>query len=164
MNKRTTTLLAYGVPVLLAAGAFLAFESRSAGGYSEGALVAEQNRYDFGEISMLGGDVAHDFILVNEGPEPVRIQKAYTSCMCTTVVLLDETGKERGAFGMQGHGGSSSPNLAVSPGGRVRARAVFDPAAHGPAGVGLAERSVYLETDSAVVPKVELSFRAVVKR
>lgn len=163
MKKRTTTLLAYGLPLLLVAGVFVAFQSRSSGGYSEGRLVAEERRYDFGEIQMYEGDVSRDFVLVNEGPEAVRIQKAYTSCMCTTVVLLDETGNERGRFGMQGHSASSS-NLTVAPGGRVTARAVFDPASHGPSGVGLAERSIYLETDSASSPKIELSFRAVVKR
>lgn len=157
-------MLAYGLPVFLVVGAFLTLQSRSAGGYSEGKLTAEVNRYDFGEIQMFEGDVSRDFTLKNEGPEPVRIQKAYTSCMCTTVVLLDETGKERGSYGMQGHGGSTLPNLVVQSGDTITAKVVFDPSAHGPAGVGLAERSIYLETDSASSPKVELSFRAVVKR
>ena len=42
--------------------------------------------------------------------------------------------------------------------------AVFDPAAHGPSGVGLAQRYVYLETNSAKSPKLEISFQAMVTR
>jgi len=63
---------------------------------------------------------------------------------------------------MPGHAGPSKTNITVKPGESVVVETIFDPAAHGPSGVGLAERSVYLESNSQKSPKLELKFSAVV--
>lgn len=134
--------------------------------YSAGVIAALENNFDFDTISMSAGKVSHRFEIQNNGAEPVRIEKVFTSCMCTTAFIADSAGNRYGEFGMPGHGHSSSPktNIEVKPGETVFVDAVFDPAAHGPSGVGLAERSVYLETNSRQSPKIELLFRATVTR
>ncbi|MFH1769655.1 MAG: DUF1573 domain-containing protein [Parcubacteria group bacterium] len=129
--------------------------------YSASALTVTEKSFDFDTISMEEGKVYHKFELKNEGIESVSIIKAYTSCMCTEVLITNEAGDERGPFGMQGHG-IASTNLEVGVGESVTVEAIFDPAAHGPSGVGFAERSIYLETNSSVEPKVELTFQAMV--
>lgn len=129
-----------------------------------GILTVEEARFDFGIISMKNGDVSHVFEIKNDGAEPVIIEKIYTSCMCTIAYITDSSGKRYGGFGMPGHGLFSGTNIAVRPGESATVEAIFDPKAHGPSGVGLAERSIYLETNSVKLPKLELSFRATVVR
>lgn len=62
---------------------------------------------------------------------------------------------------MQGHGGVIPKiNVEVQPGETAEIEAVFDPAAHGPQGVGKVRRAVYVETDSSDTPEIQLSFEA----
>lgn len=130
---------------------------------SAGFLAAVENDFDFGTISMRNGKVSHKFEIKNDGTEPLTINKIYTSCMCTTVTIMDSAGKNYGIFGMPGHGGAASrANIKLDVGKSLTAEAVFDPAAHGPSGVGLAQRTIYLETDSATSPSLELNFTATV--
>jgi hypothetical protein len=121
---------------------------------SAGMLVSQEQFFDFGMIKMKDGLVRKDFILA--------INKVYTSCMCTTAIITAKDGKKSGPFGMPGHGGLSNDQVTVQPGDQVTLQAIFDPAAHGPAGVGRADRTVYLETNSTTAPKVELNFTATV--
>jgi len=126
------------------------------------AVSVLENDWDFGGISMKDGVVTHNFEIKNEGTEPIVIKKVFTSCGCTTAFVIDASGKKHGKFGMPGHGLPSKTNIVIGPGGTATVEAVYDPAAHGPAGVGLARRSIYLETNSAVSPKVEVRFSALV--
>jgi len=136
--------------------------SSSNSDYSAGIISVIENEFDFGEISMSNGVVKHNFVLKNEGEESLKIGKIYTSCMCTTAFLTDSSGETTGPFGMSGHGVLKYANVEVSPGKEITIEANFDPAAHGPSGVGLAERSVYFETNSSKSPKGELKFKATV--
>ncbi|MBI2039254.1 MAG: DUF1573 domain-containing protein [Candidatus Niyogibacteria bacterium] len=131
---------------------------------SRSALSAEEADFDFGTISMAAGNVSHAFRVKNAGSEPIAIEKMYTSCMCTTATLT-KGAQTFGPYGMPGHN-SFIPrmNETLGPNAEAVIEAVFDPAAHGPAGVGLAERSVYIETNSAGAPTLELTFRAEVTR
>lgn len=127
---------------------------------SNGALsVMGENRYDFGSISMASGNVQREFKIKNAGNEPVTITKLYTSCMCTTAAL-SVGGRRLGPFGMPGHGAVPRVDQVISPDEEAVIEVVFDPAAHGPAGVGRIERVVTVE-NSAGRP-IELSFAAVV--
>ncbi len=166
MNKKNKKLL-----IIFAAAAVVlavAFLTQKGGGsenpskYSASALTALENFFDFKTIAMKDGKVSHRFEVKNEGQEPVRIEKIYTSCMCTEASIIDGQGKNWGTFGMPGHAGPSKTNITVKPGESVVVETIFDPAAHGPSGVGLAERSVYLESNSQKSPKIELKFSAVV--
>ncbi|MBI3019889.1 MAG: DUF1573 domain-containing protein [Parcubacteria group bacterium] len=126
-------------------------------------LLAGEDFFDFGTISMRNGKVSSVFSVQNDGETPMMIQSVYTSCMCTEAFISDTVGKKHGPFGMPGHT-SPRTDIEVGAGETVSVEAVFDPAAHGPSGVGLAERSIYLETNSATQPRVELRFKAVVTR
>lgn len=125
----------------------------------EALIVEEANNYDFGTISMAAGVVTREFRIKNSGNEPVTINKMYTSCMCTTATL--SVGEKRlGPFGMPGHGTVPRIDQAINPNEEAVVAVVFDPAAHGPAGVGRIQRVVTIE-NSAGRP-IELSFAAMV--
>lgn len=125
-----------------------------------GTLVVEESgTYDFGSISMKAGNVLHQFRIKNTGNESATIQKMYTSCMCTTAEFKAH-GKTFGPYGMPGHGFIPSINEAILPGEEATIDIVFDPAAHGPAGVGRIQRTVTVENNAG--HPIELMFSAMV--
>lgn len=123
-----------------------------------GALVPAESFYDFSTISMAAGKVSHVFKIKNSGTNPVRVKKMYTSCMCTTAMLITKDGKV-GPFGMPGHMAIPIISQIITPNEEASVEAVFDPAAHGPAGVGKVRRTIYIETDGQKEP-LELTFEA----
>jgi len=114
---------------------------------TEGTFVSGAQVFSFGKVSMRDGVVRHDFKLKNDSGEAMRITSVSTSCMCTKAVVVAPDGEKQGPFGMPGHGGSSSADIAVPAGEEVTVQVVFDPAAHGPAGVGRVSREIGLTTD-----------------
>ncbi len=120
-------------------------------------LSASQPSFDFGTISMSAGTVTHQYRIVNGGSEPIVVGKLYTSCMCTEAKLIVGI-RQYGPYGMPGHSPIPAINQTIAPGERAIIETVFDPAAHGPAGVGPIERVVTLE-NSAGRP-LELFFAA----
>lgn len=131
----------------------------SAANKSNSRLTATQTKFSFGPISMASGKVKHRYPITNVGTEPVVISKLYTSCMCTTAALV-KGGKAGEAFGMPGHTPIPTINVPIRPGEEAFVEVVFDPAAHGPAGVGPIERVVTLENNSG--QPLELAFAALV--
>lgn len=115
--------------------------------------------YDFGPVSMARGKVSYDFRVTNSGTEPVTIRKMYTSCMCTVARLTTREGTI-GPVGMPGHGFVPNIDRVIAPGETAVVTATFDPAAHGPAGIGRIDRTVILERDAGL--PVELAFSATV--
>ena len=126
---------------------------------SGGTLGVEETSFDFGAISMAAGIVKHAFKIKNTSNEPITIGKMYTSCMCTTAILM--TGdKQFGPYGMPGHGFIPKINAAMNPGEEATVEIVFDPAAHGPAGVGRIQRTITIENNAG--QSLELGFTALV--
>lgn len=121
--------------------------------------VIGDDSFDFGSISMAAGNVSKLFTVKNSGTEPVLVKSVYTSCMCTAATFTLGT-DTFGPFGMPGHGVVPMLNKSLAPGEEAVVDVVFDPAAHGPAGVGLIKRVVVLENDSG--DPVQLKFSAVV--
>lgn len=144
------------------AGAENSEDSKSTdGAYSAGILTALEDDFNFGTIRMKDGDVSHKFLLKNNSDEVIRIESVSTSCMCTKAYLYGKAGIKKGPFGMPGHSGqASSANLELDAGETVELEAVFDPAAHGPQGVGKIKRVVYIETNSQTNPELQLKFEA----
>jgi len=124
-----------------------------------GALTTEERAFDFGTISMAAGEVRHTFLVKNGGTAAATVKKMYTSCMCTTATLTAD-GKTFGPFGMPGHGFIPAIDASIDAGATASVEVVFDPTAHGPAGVGTIERIVRLEQASGEA--LELHFRAFV--
>ncbi|OGY63311.1 MAG: hypothetical protein A3I24_02085 [Candidatus Harrisonbacteria bacterium RIFCSPLOWO2_02_FULL_41_13b] len=124
------------------------------------SLAAEETEFDFGAISMSRGKVSHAFKIRNTGSGPIEIEKLYTSCMCT-VAFFTQDSKRVGPFGMPGHGFVPPLRRTLVSGEEVIIEAIFDPAAHGPSGIGRIERVVYLEDENGVA--LQLGIRAMVE-
>ena len=165
-KEKIKNLLPWGIGLTFLAGLIIFFILGKSNGqpdraiYSASVLSAVENTFDFNAISMKNGKVSHRFELKNDGEEPVFIEKAYTSCMCTTASIIDVFGKNQGTFGMLGHGSPSKADVEVRPGDLIFIEVVFDPAAHGPSGTGKVKRLVYLETNPKTNPKIQLAFNA----
>lgn len=147
--------LIIGIVAVLVLGAIVWLARPSASNPSASPEV--QANYDFGTISMAAGKVSTTFPLSNSGTDPITIKKMYTSCMCTTAMLTVD-GKTFGPVGMPGHGATPTLDAIIPPGGSGSVEVVFDPNAHGPAGVGKISRVVTLETSTGT--PVEFSFSA----
>lgn len=126
-----------------------------------GALVSPRPNYDFGTISMAAGKVSTTYRLKNEGVAPLALDKIYTSCMCTEATLVTASGRKQGPFGMPGHGPLKAVSGQIAPGETALLEVVFDPAAHGPSGVGRIERVVTVQTKGAA--PLELGMVAMVR-
>lgn len=153
------------VAVLLLAAAVSVAVWRTGGETPDPALAAAETRslavsgapYDFGTISMAAGTVQTTFVVTNTSAAPIRLRQLTTSCMCTRATLRVNA-TEFGPFGMPGHGPpvpTFEQNLA--PGAEAIVVAVFDPAAHGPAGVGRISREVLLTTASGATVRMPFS-------
>ena len=123
---------------------------------SSGALAASERAFDFGSISMAAGKVSKTFTVKNGGDGPLAINKVYTSCMCTEATLKVGD-RQKGPYGMPGHGFVPKINETISPGEEATVEIVFDPAAHGPAGVGRIERVVYVEHSAGDLLEFQIS-------
>ena len=125
---------------------------------SASALAAAETFYDFGKISMKNGNVEKTFEIVNPTGKDITLASLTTSCMCTTAFIVNG-GTRRGPFGMPGHGGPvPRANEVIPAGGKLGIAVVYDPNAHGPAGVGPVNRLVYLVDDDG--GKLELEVKA----
>lgn len=170
INKNNLIIYSIGIGIFIILVSLLIVNQNKNGNSVElaasssvGLLAAAESNWDFGTISMKNGDVSHKFEIKNEGTEPLIINKVYTSCMCTSAKIIDSAGKNYGVFSMPGHGGGASrTDIQVGVGESMIVEAVFNPAAHGPSGVGLAQRTIYLETNSTKSPSLELNFTATV--
>lgn len=147
MNPKIVIAGVIGVVVLVFGAAF-GLSRPQAGptvaAENSGKLEAKETVYDFGEVSMAKGVVTKKFSVVNEDSKTATVTKLFTSCMCTKAKLTSN-GQEWGPFGMPGH--ESIPKIAaeIPAGEAAEVEVAFDPAAHGPAGVGQIERVVTLE-------------------
>ncbi len=124
-------------------------DSGDNGSISAGSLVPLEKDFDFGSISMAKGKVKHMYAFKNGSAETLTIRKVYTSCMCTEANLI-LPGNTIGPFGMPGHAFSPTLNEKVVPGQTIEVEAIFDPAAHGPSGLGEINRAVILETSGGL--------------
>ncbi len=126
---------------------------------SKNPITTEMRTYDFGTISMKKGTVSYTYTIKNESLKKVKITKVETSCMCTKATLITKGEAKFGPFGMSGHGGSvAAINVQLLPQETADIEVVFDPAAHGSAGIGKINRSIFIQ--SAENPNLELTFSA----
>ncbi len=160
-NKNFIISLAVG---LLIIGGLIVWSGQNQAGNSIAAvnlppseLQASEPNFDFGSVSMAAGKVSHVFALENTGATPVTIKSIYTSCMCTEANLIFGDQKI-GPFGMIGMADNPAVDKTIPAQGTVGVEAVFNPAAHGPAGIGAVERQIVIETNDN--REVVLNFQA----
>jgi len=122
---------------------------------SASALISDRQLHDFGEIGIFSGVVTTTFALTNEGAEDITVSEGTTSCGCTNAELGGIS------FGMHE---KMSKEFVVPAGETKDLTVIYDPLAHGPSGTGLAQRSVFLKTNSSVTPDLEVRIKAMVTK
>ena len=125
-------------------------------GTTQASVTEPIPAYDFGPVSMAKGNVERDFAITNSTDSDITINQAETSCMCTEAFLKLPDGKEMGPYGMPGHG-FNRLNAVIKPGEVITVKVIFDPTAHGPAGIGKIERVVTLYSGRG---PITMQFRA----
>lgn len=114
-----------------------------------------------GNIPYSGGILYHSFPIQNTGTKDLKIANLGTSCHCTKAFL--RIGKTDGPeFGMKGSSVPSNWTGILKPGEKGEIIAAFDPAFHGPAGIGSVTRIISFETNDPNHSYVEVSFDGVV--
>ncbi|MEK7451127.1 MAG: DUF1573 domain-containing protein [Patescibacteria group bacterium] len=151
--------------VLIIVGAILFSQnspSKSSLQKTAGASIQTfETSFNFKDIQYGGGKAERSFKIKNIGDKELTIANLSTSCMCTVVYL--KKGNEKGPeFGMKGMANASSWTGVLKPNEEGQVIAVFDPAFHGPSGVGPISRLVSFETNDPDHPYVEFSFSGVV--
>ncbi|OGM12980.1 hypothetical protein A3A76_01425 [Candidatus Woesebacteria bacterium RIFCSPLOWO2_01_FULL_39_23] len=125
-------------------------------------ISVEPSNYNLGDVPIKGGTVTKEYKIKNTTNNTIKLKKLATSCMCTKAkVKIGD--KETRLFGMEGMGDKNpSVNLEVAPNEEMLVTAIFDPAAHGPQGVGPFDRSVFLTfSDPSGVRELKFSGKVV---
>lgn len=120
------------------------------------ALTSSEYVYDFGSISMKDGDVTKEFTVTNGTDKDIVFQTLTTSCMCTKAYFVLPDGKTKGPFGMPGMGYVPPLDETIKAGENRIIRVVYDPNAHGPAGVGFIDRFVTLVDENGNELQIEI--------
>jgi len=118
-----------------------------------------EKTYDFGTISMANGNVEKIFKVANPTDKDIFIKTVNTSCMCTTAYIV-KGDSSKGPFKMPGMGYVPPANETIKAGESLDIKVVYDPNAHGPAGVGFIDRFVYLADANG--GKIQLEIKAMV--
>lgn len=112
------------------------------------ALSTDSNTYSWGEIDIDGGIVTKSFAIQNTSTAPLKLYDVKTSCMCTTAQLKTS----QSASGKYGMHEKSTDMFEVAPGETAELLVEFDPAFHGPSGVGPITRTITMDTNDAKNP------------
>lgn len=159
--KLSYLLVFIGILVVLLAVMALAAPGKSGvpeavlSGTKSATLVAPEKFYDFGTISMKNGLVNRVFKVTNSTVKDIELKTVTTSCMCTAAYIIGING-EKGPFGMPGMGSVPPANELIKAGESRDIKVVYDPNAHGPAGVGVIDRFVYLTDASGGILELEI--------
>lgn len=130
--------------------------ANASGPNTKSVLAAREQVYDFGTISMKDGDVTKDFTITNPTSKDVFIPSLVTSCMCTKALIVESDGTTKGPFGMPGMGYVPPANETIKAGESRTIRVVYDPNAHGPAGVGVIDRFITLTDELGGTLQLEI--------
>lgn len=147
----TIFILGFGVWLLSKppAGSVLQRSATASGGKAEVSVTS----FDWGNIDYGGGDVTAEFSINNPGSGTLSLSEVSTSCMCTTAQVIINENKSP-YFGMHQ---KSSWIGQIPPGGQAKLKIVFDPAFHGPSGVGPVTRQIVMKTNDPDHPKLEFN-------
>ncbi len=153
---------AFTLLVIVGLAFFISFKEKKVSQIPTNTVLGMEStpgNYDLGNVPINGGVVTKEYEVKNTSGKGVQLLKIATSCMCTTAsVRIGE--KETRFFSME-MTGDANPflDLKLKNGDSAKVSVKFDPAAHGPAGVGAFDRIVWLYFDTGVK---ELTFKGVV--
>ncbi|MBU0531630.1 MAG: DUF1573 domain-containing protein [Candidatus Uhrbacteria bacterium] len=153
--------------VLIGIGAFVwSSPSQSVDAYealaSADELSVPESSWNYGTVEMKNGPVTKMVELINNATDPILVSDLYTSCGCTKARLVRDNDDATPWATMPGHGIQPTIEELIQPGEKVEIEVVFDPAAHGPKGVGNISRNVFLELNQDPNERIELNFTATV--
>lgn len=117
-----------------------------------------QKTFDWGNIPYSGGNAVKTFTIKNTGTDILKLTGVKTSCTCTKAQVVIN-GKTSPYFAMHS---TSSWVGEVPPNKEAQLTVIFDPAFHGPTGVGPVERFVSMQTNDAQNLNLEFSMKGVV--
>lgn len=151
-------ILIIGATVLLLVGGVFFLGKQPAGSVelsknSAAEFSTDHDRYEWGNIDYGGEKASHRFTVTNNGTADLTIANLKTSCMCTTAQFLSSSGNSPILAMHQ----KSTWQGTLAPGDTADIDVVFDPAYHGPQGVGLIERVVSFDTNDPKKPYVEFT-------
>ncbi|MBI2031703.1 MAG: DUF1573 domain-containing protein [Candidatus Levybacteria bacterium] len=124
-------------------------------------LETKETSFDFKEIPYSGGKAEHAYLIKNTGNKDLEIANISTSCMCTIAYFKSER-EMSSEFGMKGMTQPSSWKGILKAQEEGKIVIVFDPAFHGPQGVGPISRIVSFETNDPDNPYAEFAFSGTV--
>lgn len=163
MSTQVKILIAIVIfSILLVGGAVILLSGSFSGGKAQIEKVSgvrmeiTENTFDWGEIDYGGGLAIHAFKIKNSGEKDLEIGNIATSCMCTQAYFKDSSGVSP-RFGMRGMSRPSSWKGVLKPKQEGELVVEFDPAYHGPTGVGKMERVVSFETNDPQKPYAEVT-------
>lgn len=126
----------------------------------EAKAVIDEFTYNWGEIEINDGNVEKVFEITNAGNDSLILSNVETSCMCTTA-QLSYAEESSPIFGMHTKSGYT---LEVPSGKTAQLKIVFDPAFHGPSGVGPINRQVKVDTNDPSNPQLNFMLTAMVRK
>lgn len=103
----------------------------------------EEATFDWGKVGIAAGNVEKDFTIENTGSVALKLFNVKTSCDCTTARISQGTVISP-VFGMHTN---SNFVTEVPPGQKAILKVIFDPAYHGPEGVGPVTRQITVQTN-----------------
>lgn len=122
------------------------------------AYVSDPTSFDWGTVPMSKGNVTKAFAIKNTGTDTLKLFNVKTSCHCTKAYVT-VNGTDSPSFGMSD---LSSWVGEVPAGKEAKLTAVFDPAYHGPQGVGPINRFVSVETNDKANSKLTFTLTGTV--
>jgi hypothetical protein len=123
-------------------------------------VTIDKLSHDWGQIGINDGKVRAEFALTNSGSASLKLANVSTSCMCTTA-QVEIDGRKSPYFGMHQ---KSSWSGEVAPGGVAKLVVEFDPAFHGPEGIGQITREITVETNDPDQKQLAFTTSAVVTK
>lgn len=121
-------------------------------------ISVDQKTFDWGNIPYSGGNATKIFTIKNTGSDTLKLTGVKTSCTCTKAQVAIG-GKSSPYFSMHA---TSAWVGEVAPGQEAQLTVIFDPAFHGPTGVGPIERIISMQTNDTQNPTLEFSLKGVV--
>lgn len=150
------TILILGGGVILISGSSTTSTGIIASAKAKASVLTTE--YAWGNIPYGGGYAKKSFIIKNAGTDVLKLTNIKTSCHCTKANITID-GKESLYFGMSG---ASSWIGEVAPGKEATLNVVFDPAFHGPQGIGPVQRYISVETNDASNSKLTFTLTGTV--
>ncbi|MFH1967517.1 MAG: DUF1573 domain-containing protein [Patescibacteria group bacterium] len=118
----------------------------------------DSNKFDWGTIDINDGIVSKEFVIQNTSNSTLKIYDVTTSCMCTTAQLKTSQATSK-KYGMHE---KSADVFEVKPEETAQLIVEFDPAFHGPSGVGPINRTITMRTNDTNHPQLSFNLTAVV--